>query len=117
MIAWQTFFSPNHRPRHPRFGRGSVVPQFERGRSWRAVTAIGTTLNLKLDGSPPKAGMTKLVRAVCVGLFTLSVTSVHAAPRHGLSVFGDLKYPADFKHFDYVNPDAPKGGKVSQIGP
>ena len=31
-------------------------------------------------------------------------------PLHGLSAFGDLKYPADFKHFDYVNPDAPKGG-------
>ncbi|MBN4083140.1 ABC transporter substrate-binding protein, partial [bacterium AH-315-B06] len=25
---------------------------------------------------------------------------------------GDLKYPADFHHFDYVNPDAPKGGEV-----
>ncbi len=36
--------------------------------------------------------------------------------RHGLSIFGDLKYPADFKHFDYVNPDAPKGGKIAQIG-
>jgi microcin C transport system substrate-binding protein len=32
---------------------------------------------------------------------------------HGLSGFGDLKYPADFKHFDYVNPDAPKGGMFS----
>jgi microcin C transport system substrate-binding protein len=30
--------------------------------------------------------------------------------RHALSLFGDIKYPADFKHFDYVNPDAPKGG-------
>jgi len=29
---------------------------------------------------------------------------------HGLSAFGDLKYRPDFKHFDYVNPDAPKGG-------
>lgn len=29
---------------------------------------------------------------------------------HGLSAFGDLKYPADFPHFDYVNPKAPKGG-------
>lgn len=37
--------------------------------------------------------------------------------RHGISAFGDLKYPADFKHFDYVNPDAPKGGLFSQIGP
>ena len=32
--------------------------------------------------------------------------------RHGLSLFGDLKYPPDFKHFDYVNPAAPKGGLV-----
>jgi len=39
-----------------------------------------------------------------------------AAPSHGLSTFGDLKYPADFKHFDYVNPDAPKGGKLSLVG-
>ncbi len=30
--------------------------------------------------------------------------------RHGVSTFGDIKYPADFKRFDYVNPDAPKGG-------
>ena len=35
---------------------------------------------------------------------------------HGISAFGDLKYPADFKHFEYVNPDAPKGGLFSQIG-
>ncbi len=40
-----------------------------------------------------------------------------ADERHGLSIFGDLKYPADFTHFDYVKPDAPKGGKVSQVGP
>jgi microcin C transport system substrate-binding protein len=35
--------------------------------------------------------------------------------RHGLSLFGDLKYPASFKHFDYVNPTAPQGGVVRQI--
>ena len=40
-----------------------------------------------------------------------------AAERHGMSAFGDLKYPADFKHFDYVDPNAPKGGTFSQIGP
>jgi microcin C transport system substrate-binding protein len=34
---------------------------------------------------------------------------------HGMSVFGDLKYPADFHHFDYVNPAAPKGGMFSTI--
>jgi microcin C transport system substrate-binding protein len=32
--------------------------------------------------------------------------------RHGLSLFGDLKYPAEFTRFDYVNPDAPKTGQV-----
>lgn len=32
---------------------------------------------------------------------------------HGISTFGDLKYPADFTHLDYVNPDAPKGGEMS----
>ena len=31
---------------------------------------------------------------------------------HGLSIYGDLKYPPGFAHFDYVNPDAPKGGDV-----
>src|ERR1700745_3501485 len=36
---------------------------------------------------------------------------------HGLSAFGDLAYPPDFSHFRYANPDAPKGGVFSQIGP
>ncbi len=31
---------------------------------------------------------------------------------HGISTFGDLKYPKNFQHFDYVNPQAPKGGSV-----
>jgi microcin C transport system substrate-binding protein len=35
--------------------------------------------------------------------------------RHGLSLFGDIKYPADFKRFDYVNPHAPKGGVARMI--
>jgi microcin C transport system substrate-binding protein len=33
---------------------------------------------------------------------------------HGLSLFGDVKYPANFPHFNYVNPTAPKGGTVRQ---
>jgi microcin C transport system substrate-binding protein len=35
--------------------------------------------------------------------------------RHGLSLFGDLKYPAGFKQFDYVRADAPKGGAARQV--
>jgi microcin C transport system substrate-binding protein len=36
--------------------------------------------------------------------------------RHGMSAFGDLKYPAGFKQFDYVNANAPKAGMFSQVG-
>ncbi len=32
---------------------------------------------------------------------------------HGYSFYGDLSYPADFEHLNYVNPDAPKGGELS----
>lgn len=32
---------------------------------------------------------------------------------HGYNFFGELKYPADYKHLEYVNPDAPKGGEIS----
>ncbi|EPJ88197.1 extracellular solute-binding protein [Pseudomonas sp. CFII64] len=36
-----------------------------------------------------------------------------AAPLHALTVYGEApRYPADFKHFNYVNPDAPKGGSM-----
>ena len=31
---------------------------------------------------------------------------------HALTLYGDPKYPADFTHFDYVNPDAPKAGQI-----
>ncbi len=34
------------------------------------------------------------------------------AYQHGISLLHELKYPADFEHFDYANPDAPKGGRV-----
>ena len=40
----------------------------------------------------------------------LSVSAAQAA--HGVSLDTALKYPAGFNHFDYVNPDAPKGGKL-----
>jgi len=38
-----------------------------------------------------------------------------AAERHGISGFGDLGYPPDFKNFGYVNPNAPKGGRYSEV--
>lgn len=51
---------------------------------------------------------------ISVLLFSL-VSALHAAEAvHGLAMHGDPKYGADFKHFDYVNPDAPKGGTLKQ---
>jgi microcin C transport system substrate-binding protein len=45
-----------------------------------------------------------------------NVDAAQDSERHGVSAFGDLKYPPDFKHFDYVNPNAPKGGVFSHVG-
>jgi microcin C transport system substrate-binding protein len=57
-----------------------------------------------------------------LGIGALSATQFRPATAadagaevHGISVFGDLKYPADFHHFDYVNVAAPKGGMFSFI--
>ncbi|MBC7210127.1 MAG: ABC transporter substrate-binding protein, partial [Pseudomonas sp.] len=45
-------------------------------------------------------------------LLCLTATS-HAAPTHALTVYAEApRYPANFHHFDYVNPDAPKGGSL-----
>ncbi|MFZ0114149.1 MAG: ABC transporter substrate-binding protein, partial [Xanthobacteraceae bacterium] len=46
-----------------------------------------------------------------------SARAEEGSDRHGISAFGDLKYPPDFRNFDYVDPNAPKGGTFSQIGP
>jgi len=70
--------------------------------------------------------MTKIRKAPSLtGLVTslaLAVTSFvsHAdspipetpAPVHGIAMHGEVKYPSDFDHFDYVNPTAPKGGHL-----
>src|SRR5215475_2700850 len=38
----------------------------------------------------------------------------HAEPRHAIAMHGEPALPADFNHFRYVNPDAPKGGRLVQ---
>lgn len=42
--------------------------------------------------------------------------SASAGQRHGISAFGELKYRQGFTHFDYVNPNAPKGGRLLHVG-
>ncbi len=57
--------------------------------------------------------------AIVVGLLLLfAAGAAEAAASQGMSLFGDLKYGPGFTHFDYVNPQAPKGGtmRFSAIG-
>ena len=68
--------------------------------------------------------MAQLSRRHVIGLGIGALSAIRFRPAaatgeatevHGISVFGDLKYPADFAHFDYVNTTAPKGGVFSLI--
>ncbi len=71
-----------------------------------------------MAGRHPRHGLFTKTGAFVLALAALLVAAapVLAEPRHGLSAFGVLKYPPGFSHFDYVNPDAPKGGRLSMIG-
>ncbi len=56
---------------------------------------------------------------ILLGLTVFAGGSMFASePSHGFAYFGEPKYPKDMDHFDYVNPDAPKGGmaRVAGIG-
>jgi microcin C transport system substrate-binding protein len=57
--------------------------------------------------------------ALILGLAALAVPAraETVIKSHGISTFGDLALPADFPHLPYVNPDAPKGGEISQWAP
>ena len=59
---------------------------------------------------------TLVLSATTAASFLLPAAEAAEGPElHGISAFGDLKYPADFKQFDYVNPNAPKGGVFSHV--
>jgi microcin C transport system substrate-binding protein len=58
---------------------------------------------------------TPIFSALGLGWLTRSAAAQAQKWKHGLSLFGEPAYPAGFKHFDYVNPAAPKGGAARQI--
>ena len=68
-----------------------------------------------------QAGVLTLASPALIALGGRSAAAQSTTPasasswRHGLSLFGDLRYPAGFKHFEYVNPTASKGGTVRLI--
>jgi microcin C transport system substrate-binding protein len=71
---------------------------------------------------------TKFLLHACVAVVLIATRVLSCAPaaaqgtapeklwRHGMSLFGNLKYPEGFRNFDYVNPNAPKGGSVRLTG-
>lgn len=59
------------------------------------IAALGLMAQLAFSQEGPAKDPNKIIRS------------------YGYSTYGELKYPADFDHFDYVNPDAPKGGEIS----
>ena len=83
----------------------------------RALQAISTQMELVV----PVMTLLRLATAVALAaLLAVPAAMAEDAPvkHHSLSLIGEPKYPADFKHFDFVNPDAPKGGvvRMAEIG-
>ncbi|MBK0326413.1 ABC transporter substrate-binding protein [Rhodobacteraceae bacterium F11138] len=58
-------------------------------------------------------GAMALALMMLLGFATVVGAEEKIIKSHGFSEFGDLKYPEGFAHFDYVNPDAPRGGEYS----
>src|SRR6185295_9123484 len=108
---------------------GSLQPPRALAQIWRVGIPDGVVVRCR-QGSQDRQAQLKESRmallnrrhALGLGIGALSAGILRPAAAdnggtemHGMSVFGDLKYAADFKHFDYVNPQAPKGGLFSTI--
>ena len=63
-----------------------------------------------------RRGGFQALTVLCLGALCAVPAFANGVAQHGLSTFGELKYPADFKNFDYVDPNAPKGGAIRVIG-
>lgn len=70
---------------------------------------------MKLSRRSILQGTAAALAAPALGMPVRGAAAQEKAWKHGLSLFGDLKYPAGFKQFDYVNASAPQGGVVRQV--
>lgn len=80
------------------------------------MTERAGTTTAALSRHLPMCLLTGSVLAAGLLLGTPAKPDEHITVSHGISTFGDLKYPADFENWDYVNPDAPQGGTISFLG-
>ncbi|SMX27196.1 Oligopeptide-binding protein AppA precursor [Pelagimonas phthalicica] len=76
-----------------------------------ASQAPARARSVAFDVKPIATGALLALGLAVLATGTLAEQEVIKA--HGVSTFGELKYDADFPHFDYVNPEAPKGGEYS----
>ncbi len=84
--------------RVPVEGLGPALPRA----SWRWLALLVTGL---------------LPLAAALPLPALAVPQVYGAWTHAYAEYGEIRYPAGFDHFDYANPDAPKGGTLRLSNP
>lgn len=73
--------------------------------------ALPISVNLQAKQSSNLLGLFAVLIFLCFASFA---NAQEVFKVHGISKFGELKYGPDFKHLDYVNPDAPKGGEFSR---
>jgi microcin C transport system substrate-binding protein len=90
--------------------------RFEKGHAPQTIKGIRTVLiRLSLGTTMRAVGLTGVLAwtATVAALAPAASQKSADAPRsHALSMLGEPKYPAGFKQFEYVNPQAPKGGRV-----
>lgn len=82
----------------------------------RRGKAAGVRARVARQGFAPILATGALLGVLILGLAALALPAKAETviTSHGISTFGDLQLPADFAHLPYVNPDAPKGGEMSQ---
>lgn len=103
---------------------GEAVPPAPAGEPAQAQTEPGVDSvpqNPPVDGAAPQGASPGETDAVAEPASAIDDGAAARAEEadgweHALSLMGEVKYPADFRHFDYVNPQAPKGGTARLSG-
>ncbi|WP_299722639.1 extracellular solute-binding protein [uncultured Tateyamaria sp.] len=84
-----------HKTRDQHHAQARVTTARERHTRWGALGVLGLIATFALASLVRADGHENIIES------------------HGFSFYGDLKYAEDYPHFEYVNPDAPKGGEIS----
>jgi ABC-type oligopeptide transport system substrate-binding subunit len=106
--------SLNTGPRDFRRSGGTMRPRPPRREGFDDGVSLNHLSRVGEGCFPPRRSCRANAAALATTLLPHEALAETETESHGLSTFGELKYPADFKHFDYVNPNAPKGGTLAQ---